>query len=320
VAISTGLTMVLTAACVDAARAEAVAQLSQDVTVATVGTVLSTVSGPGTLDAPPQVGVPLYGDPTQRQLQVKAGDHVVAGQELARTDDTQAKQAVQHANDLLNAARDQLAAAKRGNTTERREVDRIQIALALQDYCNVRLSLHQAEVRAHFDGPDQELLVELARRKVAANRWDVTVNHEVQASAQRFRTRTNTKTVSPKPTPPTTTTTLNATDQNRQERTDSITALRQRSAVAAAEYDLAQTEHQSASTRLADLQQIQTLRAQLITAWTNVRMARANRNFNEKHEVARAKAAISDARQQVKDSNALLAGIVTRAPSSGTVV
>lgn len=315
VAIRTGLTVVLAAVCVDGGRAEAVAQLSQDdVAVAAIGTVLATVSAPGTLDSPPTVQIPLLGDAAQRQLEVKAGDHVEAGQELSRTDGQAAKQAVQHATDLLSSARDQLAAAKRGLTPERREVDRIQIAMALQDYSNARLALHQAEVRADFHGPDQELLVHLARNKLAATRRDVTINRSATSSVQR----TITTTVQPPPTPPASGTTV--TDSKRLDRQNNITALTQRSAVAASEFDLAQTEHQRASTRLGDLQQIQTLRASMITAWNNVRLAKANRTFNEKHEITKAKAAVADARQQIKDSNAALAGTVVRAPSRGTVV
>ncbi|WP_040598796.1 biotin/lipoyl-binding protein, partial [Patulibacter medicamentivorans] len=81
------------------------------------GVVQSTVSGTGNLQPAHQVDLDFQTSGRVKAIYVKAGEHVSAGQLLARIDDSSQRVAVAQAKADLATAKDQLASAQGGGAT-----------------------------------------------------------------------------------------------------------------------------------------------------------------------------------------------------------
>jgi len=317
VAINTGLSVILVAATVEGIRAignpEQPKQVEQTAT-ASVTTVSSTISATGNLDAPKTVGVPFSGQPgLVTAIDVKIGQSVEAGQELAKVDDRAAQHALENANAGVASAEGQLMTAENTPTPEQIKLDRATVAASAQTLKNDKLAVRQAKDKFDLDEAIQDGLVEAAERKLAAARRDISLS--------RSRTLTNSTTSSvttPPPPPPTSTTTTTNTRQAQ------VTASTSRSSVVAAQAGVVQAETARASTLLADKQQVETLVGKARLSAHNLSIAVATAKVNELGgklgPIAQAEAAIDQAKVQVKNAQAAVDDTVLRAPFKGTVV
>ena len=81
------------------------------------GTVLASVSASGTVVPSQQVGLNFLSNGVVLEVDVKVGDHVSAGQVLAKIDPTNAQNSLTEAQAQLTAAQDNLAALQTASTT-----------------------------------------------------------------------------------------------------------------------------------------------------------------------------------------------------------
>jgi membrane fusion protein, macrolide-specific efflux system len=86
------------------------------------GTVLATVSSSGTLEAARDLGLNFATGGKVTSIYVKVGQHVKAGQLLARVDVTSSEEALEQAEAQLSSAEAQLTAAEEGETPTAKKV------------------------------------------------------------------------------------------------------------------------------------------------------------------------------------------------------
>jgi multidrug efflux pump subunit AcrA (membrane-fusion protein) len=322
IAINTGLSVILVATAVEGVRT--IGNPSQPKPVeqtasANVGTVASTVSATGNLDAPKTLGLVFPGSSPGlvTAVDVKIGDQVKEGQPLARVDDRAAQNQLAAANAALLTAKAQLTTAK-----EQLHVNRNQLAAAVQTFRNARLAVHQAKQRFGLDTGNQQALVGAAEEQLAAARRDL--------SFSRSRTATNSRDVStcvavtsgtcPGGTTPFSTTTTDRTNQ----RQASITASTSRSAVAGAGSGVVGAATTRASTLLTDHQDVITNIGQAELQLRNVGVAAATNGIDHRYGtpglIASARAAIASAKVQIAQARTALDDTTLKAPIDGTIV
>jgi multidrug efflux pump subunit AcrA (membrane-fusion protein) len=328
IAINTGLSVILVATAVEGVRTignpSQPKPVEQTATVG-VGTVASTVSATGNLDAPKTVGLVFAG--TQPGLvtavDVKIGDEVKEGQTLARVDDRPATNQLAAAQAALLTAKAQLTSAK-----EELHVNRNQLAAAVQSFRNARLAVHQAKQRFGLDTGNQAALVGASERELAAARADVALSRSRQASATRDRSRSTDTTTTTAGSPPTTTTSTSTTRHDSIDRTRSaqasVTVSTSRSGVAQAGAGLVQAQANRASTLLTDHQDVITNIGQAELALRNVGVAAATNGIDHRYGtpgvIAAAKAAIANAKVQIAEARTALDDTTLKAPMDGTIV
>lgn len=316
VVVNTGLALVLLAAAVGA-----VLQINdpdapvapEQTAVVMQGPVSSTVNTTGNLNAPRTAGLPFQGQPGLVQtVDVKVGDTVKKGQKLASVDDRTAKNQLKHAKAALNAAQAQLLAAIEGQTAQEAELDRANIAFAIQQLGNAQLAVSNAREKRRHVASEQGRLVGSASESYDRSHRQIT--RQSAASAQGSRTSTTT-------TPPGSTV---LTDSRTRQRSQQVTAVNSSSAVDSARGGLVQAEV-GASSALTDV--VQALRARRHEATLAARQlhiaraqARVNAQGGRASERAAAKAQIADALATIADARVALANTILRAPYDATIV
>lgn len=96
------------------------------------GTVLATVSSSGTLEAAQDLGLNFATGGKVTKIYVRVGQHVKAGQLLARVDPTSSEEALEQAEAQLSSGQAQLSAAEEGETPTEKKVGSDQAAQSLQ--------------------------------------------------------------------------------------------------------------------------------------------------------------------------------------------
>jgi len=120
--INGGLVVVLAGAGVGSYLAIQPSSSSSSVVTATVerGTVLATVSASGSVVPSRNLGLNFTTGGKLTNIYVKVGQHVNAGQKLARVDPTASDQSLMMAEGSLSSAQAQLGAAEEGETPQAR--------------------------------------------------------------------------------------------------------------------------------------------------------------------------------------------------------
>ena len=115
------------------------------------GTVLATVSSSGTLDAARDLGLNFATGGKVTNIYVKVGQHVRAGQLLARVDPTSSQEALEQAQTALSSAEAQLSAAEVGETPTAKKAGSDEAASSLQGVTTAKSTLTAAEQAASDD-------------------------------------------------------------------------------------------------------------------------------------------------------------------------
>ena len=115
------------------------------------GTVLATVSTSGTLEAARDLGLNFATGGKVTNIYVKVGQHVRAGQLLARVDPTSSEEALEQAQAALSSAEAQLSAAAEGETPTAKKVGSDEAASSLQGVTTAKSTLSAAEQAAADD-------------------------------------------------------------------------------------------------------------------------------------------------------------------------
>ncbi|MGQ0467982.1 MAG: HlyD family efflux transporter periplasmic adaptor subunit [Sporichthyaceae bacterium] len=318
VVVNTGLALVLLAAAVGAVLQikDPDAPVTPEQTAMVVqGPVSSTVNTTGNLNAPRTVGLPFQGQPgVVQSVDVKVGDTIKPGQQIASVDDRLAKNQLRHAKAALKAAQAQLLAATEGQTAQEAELDRANIAFAIQQLGNAQLAVSNAREKRRAVASEQGRLVGSASESFDRSHRQIT--RQTQAAEQG--TRASTASVPPAPGDP------QNSETNQRQRSRSITAVNSSSAVDSARNGLVQAEV-GASSALTDANQaLRNTRHQATLAARQLHIARAQAKVNAQggraSERAAAKAQIADALATIADARVALANTVLRAPFEATVV
>jgi macrolide-specific efflux system membrane fusion protein len=316
IVINTGLSVVLLAAGVEGVRAignpDQPKPVEQTAT-ATMGDVASTVTATGNLNAPRTIGLPFQGNPGNvTAVNVKIGQDVEPGQELAKVDDRAAKSALALANVGVQAGEAQLLTAENAPTISQRHLDNASVAAAIREFKNALLTQHQAKIKLDLDSRTQNRQVGAARRQLFAARDDLTF------SRSNTTTRTTAESHVP-PAPP-----IPPTVTNSNQRQANATASSSRSSIAGAHAGVVNAETAASTTVLADVQAMQSAIASAKLAKHNLDIAVATGQVNERGAhigpIAQAKAAIAQANVQVQQAKDALDDTVLKSPIKGTVV
>jgi RND family efflux transporter, MFP subunit len=127
-------------------------------------TVTKTVSASGNLSAKTTIGVDFSGSGgTVKEIDVKVGDTVTAGQALAKVDDTSAKQSLATAKASLLAAKAQKSTTTQGLTSQEKARNQAQIRSAQVSVNNAGTSVRQAQATYRRDKANQDALVKSAQ-------------------------------------------------------------------------------------------------------------------------------------------------------------
>ena len=327
IAINTGLSVILVATAVEGVKTignPSSPKPVEQTAVASEGTVSTTVSATGNLDAPKTVGL-VFAAQTPglvTDVETKIGDNVTTGQTLAKVDDRTAVNDLNGAKAQLSTAKAQLKSAK-----EQLHVNRGQLAAAVQEFKNAKLTVFEDKQRFGLDTGNTEGLVQSSERELSAARHDV--------SLQRSRTRTNdrsgthatsTQTTIHTPPPNTTVSTITDSTSDSHDGTSqaSITASTSRSGVASAISGVVSQQVNRSSTLLSDHQNVLTAIGAAQLALRNVGVASATNGIDHRYGtpavIASAKAAIAAAKVQVAIAQTALDDTVMKAPFAGSIV
>ncbi|HEV7525144.1 MAG TPA: biotin/lipoyl-binding protein [Acidimicrobiia bacterium] len=132
------------------------------------GVVLSTVTATGNVEAPTNLGVSFQQTAKVTSISVHAGDHVTAGQELARVDDTLQFAALTSAQASLASAQASLAAKLRGETSFERAQDAAGAASAAQSVANAQAAVTHALQTASQNADKYQLQIYQAQAQLDA--------------------------------------------------------------------------------------------------------------------------------------------------------
>jgi multidrug efflux pump subunit AcrA (membrane-fusion protein) len=328
IAINTGLSVILVATAVEGVRT--IGNPSQpkpveQTAIANTGTVATTVSATGNLDAPKTLGLVFAGASPGlvTAVNVKIGDEVKEGAALAKVDDRAANNQLGAADAALLTAKAQLIEAK-----ETLHVNRNQLAAAVQTFRNAKLAVHEAKQLFGLDTGTQQALVEAAERELAAARHDVAFSRSRSRTNTRDHTHTNTVQTAvtpPSPPSPATTTTTDAhSDDHSEQSQGSITASTSRSAVAGAGSGVVSSEVNRSRQLLTDHQTVLTNIAQAQLELRNVGIAAATNGIDHRYGtpglLASAKAAVANANVLIAEAKTALDDTTLKAPIDGTIV
>ena len=142
-------------------------------------TVSSTVTASGNLSAATSVAVNFAGSGgTVTAIYVVVGDRVVAGQELAKVDDTSALQSLASAKASLASAKASYTSTTAGQTSAEKSRDQASIRSAQVSVDNANTSLSQARATYRLDKSQQDALVASARAA-----YDAAIDATAKANA-----------------------------------------------------------------------------------------------------------------------------------------
>jgi multidrug efflux pump subunit AcrA (membrane-fusion protein) len=326
IAINTGLSVILVATAVEGVHT--IGNPSQpkpveQTALANTGTVATTVSATGNLDAPKTLGLVFAGATPGlvTAVNVKIGDEVKEGAALAKVDDRAAQNQLAAADAALMTAQAQMIQAK-----ETLHVNRNQLAEAVQTFRNAKLAVHEAKQLFGLDTGTQQALVEAAERQLSAARHDL--------SFSRSRSRTNTRdhthshsvqTVTTTLPPATTTTDTDShSDDHNEQRQGTATASTSRSSVASAGSGVVSSEVNRSRQLLTDHQQVLTNIAEAELELRAVGVAAATNGIDHRYGtpglIASAKAAIANAKVDISEAKTSVDDTTLKAPIDGTIV
>ena len=151
----------------------------------TQGDVTATVTASGNLSTATSVGVNFTGTGgTVTAIYVKTGQHVSAGQALAKVDDTSARQSLTSAQASLASAVAQRTSTLQGQTSAERARDQVSIRSAQVSLANAETSLSQAEASRALDLQQQDAAVASAQAA-----YDAATDPTAKAQAQSTLTQ-----------------------------------------------------------------------------------------------------------------------------------
>lgn len=317
--IYTGLSVALAVSAVQAVRIigdPGQPPTPEQTATAELGTVASTVSAAGNLNAPTTLGLVFArnaGDPgLVTAVDVAVGDMVQKGQPLAKVDDRPARNELALANAAALSAKAQLTTAK-----QLVRAGRSQVAAAAQTLDNAEVAVVLAKRRVRLTAGTSAALIGAAERQVDAARRDVTVVRERKASATRQLTTTT-------PLVPPAAATTNATLQRSQELQVRAQTSSTRSAVADAAARAVTAQTNRATALVTAKQDVVTRIGEAELARRNVGVAAATNGVDGRYGtpgvIATAKAAIANAKAQVNVAKTSLDNTVLKAPVNGTIV
>jgi len=146
--------------------------------------VLSSVSSTGNVEATTDLGVSFQQTGKVTAIYVKVGDHVTAGQQLARIDDTQQAAALASAQASLASAQAQLAGQERGETSAERAQDAAGLASAAQSVASAQLGVTHAQQSAAANATKNQNQIDQAQTQVDAAQ---TTASSAKSSLERAR-------------------------------------------------------------------------------------------------------------------------------------
>jgi multidrug efflux pump subunit AcrA (membrane-fusion protein) len=124
------------------------AATTQTFATAKRGVVLESVTSTGNVEAPTNLSLSFQQSGQVTAIPVAVGDHVGAGQVLAKVDDTQQKVALMSAQASLTSAQASLAALQRGETPIERQADAQSVIAAQQGITTAQQGLTDAQQNA----------------------------------------------------------------------------------------------------------------------------------------------------------------------------
>ena len=159
----------------------------------TQGDVTATVTASGNLSTATSVGANFTGTAgTVTAIYVKTGQHVSAGQALAKVDDTSARQSLTSAQASLASAVAQRTSTLQGQTSAERTRDQVSIRSAQVSLANAETSLSQAEASRALDLQQQNAAVASAQAAYDAATDPTAIAQAQSTLTQAKNTRAST--------------------------------------------------------------------------------------------------------------------------------
>ena len=118
---------------------------TQTTATAKRGTVLESVTSTGNVEAPTSLSLSFQQSGQVTAIYVKTGEHVIAGQKLAKVDDTQQSHALASAKASQASAQAALAALHRGETSPERASDAASVASASQSVASAEQNVAHSQ-------------------------------------------------------------------------------------------------------------------------------------------------------------------------------
>ena len=165
------------------------ASTTQTLATAKRGVVLESVTSTGNVEAPTDLSLSFQQSGEVTQIYVTVGDHVGAGQVLARVDDTQQKLALESAQASLASAQASLAALQRGETPIEREADQQSVISAQQGITTAQQGLTNAQQNAAANVTKYAQAVSSAEQSLTTAQEAVTTAQTELSQADAALTR-----------------------------------------------------------------------------------------------------------------------------------
>ena len=150
------------------------AATTQTLAPATRGNVLSSVTSTGNVEAPTDLSLSFQQSGQVTAILVKVGDHVGAGQALARVDDTANRMSLASAQAGLASAQASLAALIRGETPIERQADQMGLVSAQQSITTAQQGLTNAQQNAANNVAKYQSAIDQAQQSVTQANSAVT--------------------------------------------------------------------------------------------------------------------------------------------------
>jgi HlyD family secretion protein len=311
VALATALVAAGTGAYAAVGNPAAAKSSARTATVA-LQTVTSTVSATGNVASAKDLGVNFVGNGILTAVAVKVGQHVTAGQVLARIDDTAAKIALQQANAQLMSAQGQYLNATQGQTPQEQQRDQTAIAGAQVAVSNAQQSVSNAQQQAALDTQQQAANVAAATSTVNQDEATLSSDNSKLAADQRKQQQDqaagNSSAASADAS--------QVSSDKQQLSQDQSTLTQARSVLNSARQQQAQVGLKDQQTITNSQDQLKSARAQLAQQQAS---AAVNAQPPKPGAVQSAQAGLMQAQAQVQSATIALTQTVLRAPSAGTV-
>jgi multidrug efflux pump subunit AcrA (membrane-fusion protein) len=149
---------------------------AESIATAKTGVVLSSVSATGNLEAPNVLGVNFGQSGRVTSISVAVGQHVDAGAEMARVDDSTQQSALASAKAQLSSAEAQLAAKRRGLTDAEKAQEAANLAQAQGSIDNAQRALDRAEATAAANATKYQQQVDQSGAQLAAQQQTAAQN------------------------------------------------------------------------------------------------------------------------------------------------
>ena len=273
------------------------------------GTVSSTVTATGNVEAGSTVAVNPSGSGEVTKIYVKVGTKVAKGDKLLKIDDTSARQDLKTAKASLASAEAGMTTTTQGRSTQDQAVDDAGVRSAQTALSNARKALSQAKATYALDQKQQHALVNKADSAVEDAKDQLSDAKSELAKAQRELASE---------TDPTKTTEL----QNQVTQAQSAVTTAE-NAVTTAKSSLTQAQQTRDKTLLSSKQNVQTQEGQVSAAGDSLASQEAQRASNQQPAregaVESAQAQIDNARVSVEQAEQAVKDTTVRAPVDGTV-